>query len=180
MIQYSGKMCDGYPVIGHRYLLLLCPVDAVHHIFPVKHTCSALDDQIISGKVIRKIGSAYQLYLQVFSKSYLQHPGNFHSANILFQRCMCAAFGNQYMRSFFQTVNCFCSLYVVRKISLVCRKQYRNGSKHALFWIVLIDEWEHLRICAAQLRWSGKSLQCSRIPGSSHTHYETSFIQQFS
>ena len=31
------------------------------------------------------------------------------------------------------------------------------------------DNREHLRICDDQLRWSGKSLQCSRIPVSSYT-----------
>ena len=70
-------MCNSYTVICHRNLLFFGTVDPRHHIFAVKHACTALDDQIIFGKVIRKIGSAYQLYLQVFSKSFFSIRGIF-------------------------------------------------------------------------------------------------------
>ena len=49
LIEYSGQMGDRHPIVCHRNLLFFSAVDPGHHIFTVKHACTALDDQIITG-----------------------------------------------------------------------------------------------------------------------------------
>lgn len=47
LIQYSCQMRDCHTIIGHWHILLPRSVNPRKHIIPVKHTRTALDNQII-------------------------------------------------------------------------------------------------------------------------------------
>ena len=70
-------MSNRYSIIRHWDILISGFINTVHYIFAIKHTGTALDDQIIFSKVIRKICSAYQTYIQFLSKTFLSIRGIF-------------------------------------------------------------------------------------------------------
>ena len=90
-------MSNRYSIIRHWYILISGFINTVHYIFAIKHTGTALDDQIIFSKVIRKICSAYQTYIQFLSKTFFEHSRNLDSSDIFLQRCMGTAFCNENM-----------------------------------------------------------------------------------
>ena len=88
-------MGDGYAVVGHGYALVFCLLDAVEDVFAVEHAGAALDDQVVWGQVFGVVGAAYDSHFQGFAVFFLQHPRDLFSADVFFQRCMGAAFGDQ-------------------------------------------------------------------------------------
>ena len=66
-------MSKRYSIIRHWDILISGFINTVHYIFAIKHKGTALDNQIIFSKVIRKICSAYQTYIQFLSKTFFEH-----------------------------------------------------------------------------------------------------------
>ena len=94
-VQDAFQLGDGYAVVGHGYALVFRLLNAVEDVFAVEHAGAALDDQVIWGQVFGVVGAAYDSHFQGFAVFFLQHPRDLFSADVFFQWCMGAAFGDQ-------------------------------------------------------------------------------------
>ena len=97
-------MRNRHPVIRHGHSLLFGPLNPGHDIFPVEHTGSALNNQIITGQIPGIIGSAYKVNRNAGAYPFAKHARYLFSPDILRKRRMGTALRNQNLRLFGQIV----------------------------------------------------------------------------
>ena len=139
-------MSDGYAIVGHCHALVFCLLDAVEDVFAVEHAGAALDDQVIWGQVFGVVGAAYDGYFQGFAVFFLQHPRDLFSADVFFQWCMGAAFGDQDAGVSGQIQLYFSSLFVVIQVAFVVGKEDGKGGQQAFCRFVFVDIIEDLGV----------------------------------
>lgn len=67
MMKYAGKEGDCHSVICNRNVLLLRCADALQDISSIKHTGTAMNDEIIRRQILWKIASIDKRNLQSFA-----------------------------------------------------------------------------------------------------------------
>ena len=115
-------------------------------VFAVEHAGTALDDQIVRGQVFGIVGAAYHGYFQGFAVFFLQHPRDFFSADVFFERCMGAAFGDQDPGIGGEVHQFFGSLFVVVQVAFVVGEEDGERGEQAFCRFVFVDVVEDLGV----------------------------------
>ena len=87
--------------------------------FAVEHTCSTMDNQVVTIQVLREIISGNNIDMQLLSDPFAQHSRKFHSADVFGQGSMGTGFGYQDTGVFRQLVYDIRSFGIVVNVSLV-------------------------------------------------------------
>ena len=89
-------MGDGDAVVGHRHALLAALLLALEHEAAVEHAPSAMDNQVITRQILRKILTRNNVNSQSLSHALPQHAGYLFASDVLGQRGMSACLGDEH------------------------------------------------------------------------------------
>ena len=145
----------------------------------IKHTGTALNNQIVRCQVLGEIGTCHQVDLQRFAYSPAQQAGQFDSSDIFGKGSVRTGLGYEHARCGSEPSNNRCACRIVMNIALIGRKKNGVRGEQALLRLLLVNGFKNLLIGDDQLRCARKGLQCGGQLIGGTAHGKASPVEQF-
>ena len=86
LVQDTGQSCYGYSIIGHRHTAGTRPPQTVQHMAARKHARPTMDDQIVSGQILREVVTGHDVDVQSLAELTTQQTRKLHASYIFMLR----------------------------------------------------------------------------------------------
>ena len=94
-LQNPVHVRDGNAVVGHGDSGVICTFHTIADLPFIEHTAATVDDQTVSGQIVRESGSTGKFKVQFFTSMLSDPTRELHSSDIVALAMMGAAFADQ-------------------------------------------------------------------------------------